>query len=87
MLALPENGDKINKDALALEFSSLSIVEKTFLMKDWLISLEQVESNLPLGSLLFKDSIREVITMIFLDLGYSDATSMDASILSFLLRL
>jgi hypothetical protein len=25
--------------------------------------------------------------MIFLDLGYSDATSMDASILSFLLRL
>jgi hypothetical protein len=86
MLALSQNGDKIDEDALALEFSSLSISERLVSMTDWVITLDGVESNLPLSSLLFKYSVKEVITMICLVLGYNNDTLVDASILGFLLK-
>jgi hypothetical protein len=46
-----------------------------------------VESNLPLRSLLFKDLVKEVITMICWVLGYNNDMLVDVSILGFLLKL
>jgi len=43
MLALLESGDKIDEDSLALEFSSLPILERLFFMTDWVITPDGVE--------------------------------------------
>jgi hypothetical protein len=48
ILVLPDNKEKLDEDTLAQEFSLLPVSKKIIFMKNLLITLGQLELNLPI---------------------------------------
>ena len=88
LLSLPNIQERIDEDEPRTHFNSLSTDQKlNYLSKLFPVGASMPELKLPLCSSLFKEPIREMISMICMIFGYENDIFVDDIILGFIHRL
>jgi len=88
LLSLPNIQERIDEDEPRNHFNLLSTDQKlNYLSKLFLVGASMPELKLPLCSSLFKEPIREMISMICMIFGYENDIFVDDIILGFIHRL
>ena len=88
LLSLPNIQERIDEDEPRNHFNSLSTDQNlNYLSKLFPVGASMHELKIPLGSSLFKEPTREMISIICMIFGYENDTSVDDIILGFIHRL